>query len=70
MKRTRFQHQYRKNASKLHKEVGDILRDSKILGHQEIYQEYPVNRVNKHYRNSSHHFDWVVPAYCDRDWET
>lgn len=60
MKTSRFKFEYRKSASKLHKKVGDLLRTSDIR-HYEIYQEYPVNRVNKDYPHSSHHFDWVIP---------
>lgn len=61
MKTSRFRFKYRKNASKLHKAVGEILRNNKSLGIQETYQEYPVSRVNKTYRNNRHHFDWVIP---------
>ena len=61
MKNTRFQYEYRKSASKLHQTVGNCLRSSIIFSKQEIYQEYPVNRVNKSYSESSHHFDWVIP---------
>lgn len=61
MKSSRFRHSYRANASKLHKKVGDILRKSSSFGVQEIYQEYPVSRINTDYRDNSHHFDWVIP---------
>ena len=62
VKSSRFKFEYRKNASKLHRAVGDFLRGSIILGVHEIYQEYPVNRVHPNYPNSSHHFDWVIPG--------
>lgn len=62
MKSSRFRYSYRDNASKLHRMVGDFLRGSKIFGGYEIYQEYPVNRVNPHYDTGRHHFDWVIPA--------
>lgn len=61
MKSRRFKYEYRKNASKLHRKVGDILRESITWGHYEIYQEYPVNRVNTKYANGAHKFDWVIP---------
>lgn len=61
MKSKRFQFEYRKNASKLHKAVGDYLREGLFTHHHESYQEYPVNRVNPDYPESSHHFDWVIP---------
>ena len=62
MKNSRFQFQYRESASKLHKKVGDILRNSTLIGGHHVYQEYPVNRVNPNYPASSHHFDWVIPS--------
>lgn len=61
MKNSRFQFQYRKNASSLHKKVGEILRTSKVFSANDIYQEYPVIRVNPNYDNAAHHFDWVIP---------
>lgn len=62
MSSSRFQFEYRQNASALHKKVGNLIRDGgTFVGQQEVYQEYPVNRVNSDYPDSSHHFDWVVP---------
>jgi len=61
MKNSRFQWEYREGASKLHMAVGNCLRTSVAFKHHEIYQEYPVNRVNTSYKDSSHHFDWVIP---------
>lgn len=61
MKSKRFQFEYRKNASKLHIAVGEYLRSTGWLMHFQAYQEYPVNRVNPDYPESSHHFDWVIP---------
>lgn len=61
MKTSRFRHSYRQSASKLHKAVGEILRNSEVFGDFEVYQEYPVNRVNKNYPDGRHHFDWVIP---------
>jgi hypothetical protein len=62
MKTSRFQKEYRSNASALHKSVGDCLRDSDIFSNYQIYQEYPVQKVNPDYPVSSHHFDWCIPA--------
>lgn len=61
MKASRFQYKYREGTSKLHKAVGELLRTSETFSGYEAYQEYPVNRVNKDYPESSHHFDWVIP---------
>lgn len=51
---------YAKNASKLHKLVGDTLRDSAIFGGYDIYQEYPASKVNPRL-SSRLRFDWVIP---------
>jgi G:T-mismatch repair DNA endonuclease (very short patch repair protein) len=61
MKNSRFQFEYRANASSLHKSVGELLRTDDAFANQDIYQEYPVNRVNEKYSEGSHHFDWVLP---------
>jgi len=61
MSNSRFQYAYRENASRLHKAVGEVLRTGEAFGEHEAYQEYPVNRVNENYPDSSHHFDWVIP---------
>jgi hypothetical protein len=61
MKRSRFQYEYRKSASSLHKKVGDCLRGSPLFDKYQIYQEYPVTRINPEYQDTSHHFDWVIP---------
>lgn len=61
MKRSRFRYSYRNNASSLHKKVGDCIRNSTLFNKYQIYQEYPVVRVNPGYTDTSHHFDWVIP---------
>ncbi len=61
MKTRRFQKSYRKSASKLHRTVGDVLRSSSLFKNYQIYQEYPVSRVNTAYTSNSEHFDWVIP---------
>ena len=60
-KSSRFKHQYSKNASKLHKSVGEAIRSHPLLKHYISYQEYPVSRVNPSYKNNCHLFDWVIP---------
>jgi len=60
-KSSRFKHQYSKNASKLHKAAGEILRSHRLLKHYKAYQEYPVSRVNPDYKNNAHMFDWCIP---------
>lgn len=62
MKNKRFQYAYRDNASKLHKKVGDLLREEKVFGDFEWYQEYPVNKVFDGYPDGRAKFDWVCPA--------
>lgn len=59
-KSSRFKHAYRKNASKLHKAVGETIRSHPLLKHYTSYQEYPVSKVNPEYQNNSHHFDWII----------
>jgi hypothetical protein len=61
MKAHRFNSSYRKNSSKLHKKIGEILRNGKLFSGFLIYQEYPVNRVNPNYHSAAHMFDWVIP---------
>lgn len=60
-KENRFQYEYRSNASRLHKAVGDVLRNDSFFKNFPNYQEYPVNRINKNYYSGSHKFDWVIP---------
>lgn len=61
MKNKRFQYEYRKSASSLHRTVGEVLRNTEAFKHHKIYQEYPVNKVNPNYTNAKHRFDWVIP---------
>ena len=59
MKNSRFKHDYRLSASKLHKAIGEALRTGpfKLM---KVYQEYPVSRVLPGYPHTNQHFDWVV----------
>lgn len=61
MKTSRFQEVYRENASKLHKVVGDTLKNGNIFSGYNIYQEYPVDKIYPDYPVSTHHFDWAIP---------
>lgn len=61
MKTNRLNWEYRSNASKLHRAVGEALRaeNSPFSGFK-IYQEYPVSKIYPQYPNAAHKFDWVV----------
>lgn len=59
-KGSRRKKEYRKNASKLHKAVGDMLHASPILSNYRIYQEYPVNMVSPYFDSGREKFDWVI----------
>ena len=61
MKSKRFQYDYRESASKLHKKIGDTIRNKdSIFYPYKIYQEYPVSKINNSYKNNKHKFDWVI----------
>lgn len=60
MKSRRFKQGYRRSASRPHKLVGDALRNSPVLKGFNIYQEYPVDRVNPSYPSGREKFDWVI----------
>ena len=59
-KSSRFQYEYRSNASKLHKAVGEVLRTDPLLKCYKAYQEYPVNRINQDFKNGMCKYDWVI----------
>lgn len=48
-----------KNASKLHKHVGDLLMQSIFKGY-DVRQEYPVKGVDVYFRSGREKFDWVI----------
>lgn len=48
-----------KNASKMHKKVGELLLSGYFKGY-EIRQEYPVNQVNPNFKSGREKFDWVI----------
>ena len=59
MKTRRLQYSYRDSASKLHRAVGEALRDS-VFANFRLYQEYPVNRINPDFPDGRCKFDWVI----------
>ena len=59
-KTSRFKYAYRSNASKLHKNVGEILRLHPLLKNFQSYQEYPVNKINPNFPNGKSKIDWVI----------
>jgi hypothetical protein len=58
MKRAKTPQQLAKNASKLHKHVGNLLVE--LFPTYEVRQEYPVNKINPSFESSREKFDWVV----------
>lgn len=50
----------RNSASKLHKQMGELLSTSPLLANLRYYQEYPVNRVSPYYDSGRERFDWVI----------
>jgi hypothetical protein len=59
-KSSRRKQSYRKNASKLHQAIGDLLRLSKLFSSYRIYQEYPVNLVDPTFHSGKERYDWVI----------
>lgn len=49
-----------KNASKLHKHVGELLDNCSMFKNFEIRQEYRVKAVNPDFESNREKFDWVV----------
>lgn len=61
MKTKRFSRIYRKSASKYHKAIGDLLKDSPLLSGYKIYQEYPANKINTEATGINRlKYDWVI----------
>lgn len=58
MKRSKTIHQTAKNASKLHKYIGELLVE--LFPNYEVRQEYAVNKVNSNFDSGREKFDWVV----------
>lgn len=50
---------YRKNASRFHVSVGEMLRSSSLTGNLRLYQEYPANLICP-YLDSRLRYDWVI----------
>jgi len=61
MRKTRTPVQLAKNASKLHKHIGELLvSNDSPFKHYEIRQEYHVSMVNPDYHSNKEKFDWVI----------
>ncbi len=58
MKRAKTPQQLAKNASKLHKHVGQLLVG--LFPNYEVRQEYPVSKVHVGFKSNREKFDWVV----------
>jgi hypothetical protein len=60
-KRRRTPEQLAKNASKLHKRIGELLTcDESPLKNYEIRQEVRVSDVNPHFKSNKEKFDWII----------
>ena len=52
---------YRKNASELHRAIGNILLSKEgPFSLYKIHQEYPVHKINPNFKSKRHKFDWVI----------
>ena len=58
MKRSKLPQQLAKNASKLHKHVGNLLVE--LFPNYEVRQEYPVTKVNSGFSSAREKYDWIV----------
>jgi len=61
MSHYRLPQQLAKNASRMHKLVGQLLTEE-MFNCYEIRQEYPVNMVNPSFSSGREKFDWVLPS--------
>lgn len=59
MKRSKIPTQTARNASKLHKRIGELLLDSQFANY-ELRQEYNVSKVNPDYSSNREKFDWAI----------
>lgn len=59
MKRSKLPTQLAKNASKLHRHIGQLLTDSQFANY-ELRQEYHVSKVNPDYSSNREKFDWAI----------
>lgn len=61
MKVSRFDKNYKNNASSLHKKIGECLRSkNSLFYYNKVFQEYPVDKINPNFKNSRCKFDWVI----------
>lgn len=59
-KYSRHKRTYRKNASKLHKAVGDVIFSTAFLKNLRIYQEYPAKQLFSEFKSYREKYDWVI----------
>lgn len=61
MKKTKTPIQLNKNASKLHRYIGELLTsEGSLFRYYEIRQEYNVSKINPDYSSNREKFDWVI----------
>lgn len=60
MKKSKLPRELTKNASKLHRHVGELLQNIREFNGYEIRQEYPVKKVNSEHSSGREKFDWVI----------
>ncbi len=61
MSTARFKFRFSEGASKLHKEVGYVLRTGVFKGHK-AYQEYPCKLIDPKFKTRREKFDWYIPT--------
>lgn len=61
MKRSKLPTQLAKNASKLHKHIGELLTgENSLFANYELRQEYHVSKVNPDHSSNREKFDWAI----------
>lgn len=60
MKSSKTPRQTAKNASKLHKHVGELLTNSQMFKQYIVRQEYRVSAVNPNFESNREKFDWAI----------
>lgn len=60
MKTSKTPDKLAKNASKLHKRIGELLTNCEMFKNYEIRQEYRVSAVNPDFNSNKEKFDWAI----------
>lgn len=61
LKKSKLPTQLAKNASKLHKRIGELLTSkNSIFANYELRQEYHVSKINPDYSSNREKFDWAI----------